>query len=104
MSYVITQNYENTDLLFGQALFGVWNIFPHVVYFIASRNVQSKFILIAPAVFLCSLQLFFVMDYSYSDSSTSALIFIFAPIYELILMAIGFFLGNLLEKRKNRNR
>lgn len=98
MSYVLAEDYENTNLLFGQLLFGLWNIFPHVVYLTMTRNVKSKLILIIPAFFLCSLQLLFIVDYFYSSSSTSGLIFIFAPIYELIFMVIGFYLAHKIHK------
>lgn len=87
-------------LIPGLGLFSAWNILPHILYFNATRKIYSYYLLLPPAILLCSVQLFFIISYFTSLSSTSALIFIFAPIYEGIVLAFGFLLGFLIEKIK----
>lgn len=99
ISYIMVRDFKNISFM---VKVGLWNISPFIIYFITSKKIQSKFILITPAVFLCSFQLLLILEYFFSHSSTAALIFIFAPIYEIILMGIGFFIGYLLEKKTKR--
>ena len=109
LNIVITIGYEEDRALFwlvlnfpSFVLLSIWNILPHLVYFKVTRKIYSYYILLTPAFLLCSVQLFFIATYFASLSSTSGLIFIFAPIYEGIALAIGFPLGALVEKIKNK--
>lgn len=101
ISYVMVRDFKSADFI---VKVGLWNISPYIIYFITTIKLRSKFILITPAVFLCSFQLLLILEYFFSHSSTAALIFIFAPIYEIFLMGIGFFVGYLLEKRYTKRR
>jgi len=108
MSVVIFANFryaldigENIlPMAIGWVIFGIWNISPHFAYFFATKRISSLIKLLLPAFLLCGTQLFFILDYFHSLSSTAALIFIFAPIYEAIAIAFGFLLGFFIEKIK----
>lgn len=96
MGIVIAANYAGPALLVGQLLFGLWNILPQVLFFVVGRIFRPFYFLISAGILISLIHLYFVWGYFHSASSTSALIFIFLPVYEILplgilfLMAYGF--------------
>jgi hypothetical protein len=95
-----TKDPYGTDLLF-TALFILWGILPHLVYFISSWKIQSKIILTIPAVALCSLQVYFAYNYFQDHTFLRGLVFIYAPICELVAIPTGFLVGVILRDLLN---
>ena len=82
--------------------FMIWNILPYIAYFFITKEIYSYYLLLPPALLLCSVQLFFIINYLTSLHSTAGLIFIFLPIFEGIVLAFGFILGFFAEKIRNK--
>lgn len=102
MGFVIYRNYESPIILFPQLLFAMWNITPNVAFFLTKHLIKSWTGLLLLAFIICGLQILTVVEYFSSTSSTSALIFIFAPFYEILVAGIVFLIIILLQKRKAR--
>lgn len=100
MSYVIYRNYESPIILIPQLLFALWNITPNIAFYLTSHYIKSRTWLLVLAFIICGLQIITVIEYFSSTSSTSALIFIFAPLYQILIAGIVFLIIVLLQKRK----
>ena len=104
MSVVIYRNYESPLILLPQLLFAMWNIIPNVAFFLTKHLIKSRTGLLLLAFIICGLQILTVVEYFSSTSSTSALIFIFAPIYQTLISGIVFLIIFLLQKRRSGHK
>lgn len=100
MGFVIYRNYESPIILLPQLLFAIWNITPNIAFFFTSHYIKSRTWLLVLAFILCGLQILTVIEYFSSTSSTSALIFVFAPFYQILIAGIVFLIIVLLQKQK----
>lgn len=98
MLVVMLANCGKAQVLLGQILFAAWNVLPNVVYSFSFSKSTSWVKLLLPAFLLCVVQLLFVTAYFRSASSSAALIFIFAPVYSLIVLAAGSLAAYLIDK------
>lgn len=92
--YIIFINYESTDLLLLQfAMMFLWVLLPFYAFFILSIKFKSLPYLIVPPLFILIPYALFAYDYLTSTSSTSALVFLVAPVYGLITLGIGYLIA-----------
>ena len=92
--YIIFINYESADLLLLQfAMMFLWVLLPFYAFFILSIKFKTYPYLILPPVFILIPYGLFAYDYLSSTSSTSALVFLVAPVYGLVSLGIGYLLA-----------
>lgn len=85
-----------SDLLIGCVQLTGWMwliglfLIPNVIYFLVTIKTKSLLVLLLPAILLCASEI--LVDYTYitSTSSTTAIMFIVTPFYEIIVMVAGF--------------
>jgi len=85
---VIGANYEGWTLLIGQLGFGVWVLSPFIVYWLVASRMKSTLFPAIAGVLLVALHGLLLYAYFSSGSSTSALVFVWSPIFELVLLGI----------------
>lgn len=89
--YIIFINYESADLLLTQfAMMFLWVLLPFYAYFILSIKFKSFSYILIPPVFILIPYGLFAYDYLTSTSSTSALVFLVAPVYGMVSLGIGY--------------
>ena len=92
--YIIFINYESADLLLMQfAMMFLWVLLPFYVYFILSIKFKSFPYILIPPVFILIPYGLFAYDYLTSTSSTSALVFLVAPVYGMVSLGIGYLIA-----------
>lgn len=95
-------NYEDFSFLIEQIVFFLIIILPFFAYFFYSRKEKRLLRLLLPSVPLCILYAFVLFAFVDSTSSTSALVFLIAPVFGfgmliviyLALFLISKFFGN----------
>jgi hypothetical protein len=96
----IYMNYESLSLLTGQIVFFLLSITPFFVYFFFSRKENNKLNLLLPSVPICILYSLLLSSYFESTSSTSALVFIIAPVMGFGLLIVAYLILYLISKFK----
>jgi hypothetical protein len=101
MIWVVIMNYGGvTDLLIQLAIFILWVLFPYYLYFFVSRK-ETRFLKIfLPALVLNSAYVLAVLDYSASESSTSALVFVVLPVFGVAVLGLCYLILYLYYKFK----
>ena len=70
-------------------------LLPNAVYFFVTRRMESPVLLLSPAVPLCAFEVLVDVAYMTSASSTTGLVFLFAPLYGLVILGVGLLGGAL---------
>lgn len=96
----IYMNYESLSLLTGQIVFFMISITPFFAYFFFSRKENNLINLLLPSVPICILYALLLSTYFDSTSSTSALVFIIAPVIGLALLIVAYLILYLISKLK----
>ena len=96
----IYMNYESLSLLFGQIVFFLLSITPFFAYFFFSRKTNHLLNLLLPSVPICVFYAFLLSTYFDSASSTSALVFIVAPIFGFGILIVSYLILYLISKFK----
>ncbi len=98
----IYSNYESLSLLVGQVVFFVLCITPFFAYFFFSRKENNLLNLLLPSLPLCILYGLLLSDYFDSTSSTSALIFIVAPLFGFGILIAAYLILFIISKFKHK--
>ncbi|MEI7484643.1 MAG: hypothetical protein WCK13_08020 [Ignavibacteriota bacterium] len=98
----IYMNYESLALLMGQVVFFLISITPFFAYFFFSRKENNLLNLLLPSVPICVLYALLLSTYFDSTSSTSALVFIVAPIIGFGLLITAYLILYLISKFKTK--
>lgn len=96
----IYMNYESLSLLIGQIVFFLISITPFFAYFFFSRKENNLLNLLLPSVPICILYALLLSTYFESTSSTSALVFIVAPIIGFGILIAAYLILYLISKFK----
>jgi hypothetical protein len=96
----IYMNYESLSLLTGQIVFFLLSITPFFTYLFFSRKETKLLNLLLPSVPICILYALLLSTYFESTSSTSALVFIIAPIMGFGLLIVAYLILYLISKFK----
>ena len=96
----IYMNYESLSLLMGQIVFFLISITPFFAYFFFSRKENNLLSLLLPSVPICVLYGLLLSSYFESTSSTSALVFIVAPIIGFGILIAAYLILYLISKFK----
>jgi hypothetical protein len=91
-------NYEGLSLLIGQILFFLLSITPFIAYFFFSRKENKLLNLLLPSVPLCIVYGLLLMTFLESTSSTSALVFVAAPIFGFGVLIVVYLALYLVSK------
>ena len=70
-------------------------LLPNALYFFVTRRMESPVLLLSPAVPLCAFEILVDVSYVTSSSSTTGLVFLFAPLYGLVILGVGLLGGAL---------
>lgn len=96
--------------------FGFWNAFPIILgaaWILSSRSSKSPkiiggaigfFVFSTTLILYLHLSWFFDWGGSQTDSSTSGLIFVLAPIYAFVLGALGYALGRIAGEERAKSK
>ena len=90
--------------LLGAIVLLVLFMIPSLTYFFITIKVRSLLVLLLPAVLLCVFKGYVDYIYFVSESSTTAIMFIFTPFYEVIIVLGGLGIGFVLQWIINRFR
>ena len=96
----IYMNYESLSLLMGQIVFFLISITPFFAYFFFSRKENNLLNLLLPSLPICILYALLLSTYFESTSSTSALVFIVAPIIGFGILIAAYLILYLISKFK----
>ncbi len=91
------------DIVGGILLTGLF-ILPNATYFFITMRVKSLVVLLIPAVLLCSFEVYVDYIYLVSESSTTAIMFVFTPFYEVAIVLFGLGAGIVIQVILNRVR
>lgn len=94
----IYMNYEGLSLLMGQIVFFLISITPFFAYFFFSRKEEHLLNLLLPSVPISILYAILLSSYFDSTSSTSALVFIVAPIFGFGILIAAYLILYLISK------
>jgi len=95
--------------------FSYWNCVPILIAYAITRNATKSvaFKKVAGAIGFCLtsigltvfIHVLWLLDWNEiaTGSSTSALVFVFLPVYSLLLGGVGYFIGHLLGRRFNHS-
>jgi len=99
----IYMNYESLSLLMGQVVFFLLSITPFFAYFFFSRNENNLLNLLLPSVPICILYALLLSSYFESTSSTSALVFIIAPIIGFAILIAAYLILYLISRFRSKS-
>ncbi len=94
---VIAKSYQNPAYFLLQLLFGLWLISPNLLFVVGSWRLQSRFSLFGVALLLCSIQLYFTVNYFTTHHATAPIILLISPIPEFGILALGLAIAYLAE-------
>jgi hypothetical protein len=72
-----------------------WNLLPFLIYFLITKNYKSVYRALIPGIMLSGTQLYLLVEFFHSVSSTAGLIFVMAPIYSGVALLAGILLVRL---------
>jgi branched-subunit amino acid transport protein AzlD len=98
----IYMNYESLSLLTGQIAFFLLSITPFFAYFFFSRKENNLLNLLLPSLPISILYALLLSTYFESTSSTSALVFILAPVLGFGLLIVSYLTLYLISKFKRK--
>jgi hypothetical protein len=97
--YIIFINFESSELLLMQfAMMFLWVLLPFYGYFLLSMKSESIFYILVPPLSILIPYALFAYDYLTSESSTSALVFIVAPVFGIASMGLGYLIAWVFTK------
>ena len=94
---VIAKSYQNPAYFFLQVIFGVWLISPNLIFVLGTWRLQSRFSLFGIALILCSVQLYFAVNYFTTHHATAPIILLISPIPEFGILALALAIAYLAE-------
>lgn len=100
----IYMNYEGLSLLTGQVAFFLFSIIPFFIYFFMSRKEDNLFKLLFPSILLLILYGWMLVSYIDSTSSTSALVFVVAPILGFAIIFVSYLILYLISRFTDKTR
>ena len=85
---VIAANFDGLKILPIQLAFSFWILLPFFLFFGIAN--QVRFVWFIPLIggLLAAMHTAFIAIYFFSRSSTSAILFLFTPIYEIVFLGI----------------
>ena len=99
----IYMNYESLSLLTGQMVFFLFSITPFFIYFFMSRKEDKLLGLLLPSLPLIILYGYMLYAYIDSTSSTSALVFVIAPVFGFGVLFVSYVILFLAKKFTKRS-